>query len=632
MKILAQYALPVAAALLLIAFFTGLPYLKVCLLPGEEPLPERPGAGGAARRRECLALALLTLVYAAAAFTNLGNTSSPETFESMGGKSALIHLEGPSPSRILLYAGVSTGAYDIEYSEDGETFLPASAFQQDYVAVLKWHVLTPEPDLRARVVRLTCTEGNPYLGEIAFLDQSGDPIPVVSELPALCDEQGTVPASQNYKNSTYFDEIYHVRTAWEHLHNIWPYEISHPPLGKLILSLGITLLGMTPFGWRFMGTLFGGLMLPVMYLRLRRIFGGRAVPFLGTLLFATDFMHYTQTRIATIDTYAVFFILWMYLFMYVYVSREDKRALALSGLFFGLGAASKWTCIYAGAGLAVIWALHWAGRFLALRPAAAEEAEPILTTDTEPVPVSETDAAAGAASAPAVEPGPDVWELLHSFFGNCLFCVVFFVLLPLLIYLLAYIPYGKAMPAHSLGEYLRMVWDNQTFMFTYHAGVHAEHPYSSRWYQWVLNIRPILYYLEYFDDGTRSSICAFLNPAVCWGGLLSLFVLVYTALFRRDRKAAFILLGYLAQLLPWVFITRTTFEYHYFPSSVFLILAICYVFRLMQLNKPTWARYAVPFAVVNVLLFCLFFPALGGLPVDNALASRLMGWLPTWPL
>ena len=174
--------------------------------------------------------------------------------------------------------------------------------------------------------------------------------------------------------------------------------------------------------------------------------------------------------------------------------------------------------------------------------------------------------------------------------------------------------------------------DNQSFMFNYHVGVVAEHPYSSRWYQWVLDIRPILYYLHYFDDGTRSSICAFVNPALCWGGLLSLFVLIYTAIFRRDRKAAFILIGYLAQLLPWIFIRRLTFEYHYFPASVFLVLALCYVFSLLRDNRRGWLRYAVPFTCASLLLFLLFFPALSGKPVDSATASKIMHWLPTWPL
>ena len=72
-------------------------------------------------------------------------------------------------------------------------------------------------------------------------------------------------------------------------------------MGKEILSVGILLFGMTPFGWRFSGTLTGVLMLPLMYRFLRRFFGGERVPFLGTVLLAAGFMHYTQTRIATIS-------------------------------------------------------------------------------------------------------------------------------------------------------------------------------------------------------------------------------------------------------------------------------------------------------------------------------------------
>ena len=91
-----------------------------------------------------------------------------------------------------------------------------------------------------------------------------------------------------------------------------PYENTHPTLGKLIISVGIRIFGMNPFGWRFMGTLFGVLMLPALYHFLKRLFGSTFLCTAGTVLFAFDFMHYVQTRIATIDTYAVFFIILMY--------------------------------------------------------------------------------------------------------------------------------------------------------------------------------------------------------------------------------------------------------------------------------------------------------------------------------
>lgn len=167
------------------------------------------------------------------------------------------------------------------------------------------------------------------------------------------------PAASTYYNSTYFDEIYHARTAYEHLRGVYPYEVSHPPLGKEILSLGIVLFGMTPLGWRCMGALFGVAMLPLMWDLLRRMFRDDRVALCGTALLAFDFMHLTQTRIATIDSFATLFILLMYLFLYRYFTEGKLRHLAACGVTFGIGAATKWTCLYAGAGLGVLWALHW---------------------------------------------------------------------------------------------------------------------------------------------------------------------------------------------------------------------------------------------------------------------------------
>ena len=83
---------------------------------------------------------------------------------------------------------------------------------------------------------------------------------------------------------------------------------------------------------------------------LRYILLAAAITLTLTLL-AFDFMHLTQTRIATIDSFATFFILLMYLFLYRYFTEGRLRHLAACGVTFGIGAATKWTCLYAGAGL-----------------------------------------------------------------------------------------------------------------------------------------------------------------------------------------------------------------------------------------------------------------------------------------
>lgn len=579
MEIIAEYSLPILAALLLIIFYLGLPDLQRCTL-------DRPG-GHRLDRVDAAIMAGISLAYACVAFLNLGDTQAPESFVNMEQRSAIVELEESGTRELMLYSGVGIGDYTLEFSTDGENYSPLTSFSQTHGEVLKWNKVELEGGLPTGYLRISAT-GNVWLGELVARDGEGNIISASSNEAALTDEQELCPAEQTFMNSSYFDEIYHARTAWENLNGVYPYEITHPPLGKEIIALGITIFGMTPFGWRFSGTFLGVLMLPLMYVFLKKLFGGRTAPAAGTLVFAADFMHFVQTRIATIDTYAVFFILLMYLFMYLFFTENKLRYLALSGLFFGLGAASKWTCLYAGAGLALIWAWYWI---------------------------------------------KNARRGIRAFLKNCGFCLVFFVLLPCTIYYLSYIPYAQArggLPLFSM-DYLKMVLDNQEYMFNYHSTIEATHPYSSRWYQWIFDIRPILYYLQYLPEGMRSSFGAFVNPALCWGGFIGLFALGYLAIGRRDQKAAFILLGYLAQLLPWVFVSRLTFEYHYFPCTVFLVLTMGYIFRLMELNCRRGKTYAWSFAFGCLALFALFYPALSGAPVDNAAATKLLGWLPSWP-
>ncbi len=598
-----SYFFSILAAVLITLFYLGLPELKTCPLPTAAPREKRRGA-----LRERAAIALLTLAYACLAFFRLGDAAAPQTFRAFDGDSLTLELAESAPvARAELYAGIVPGSYTLELSPDGELWLPAADFDQTYVALLKWHELSLEPTAATRFLRVTGWNGA-ELGELALFDDAGRRLAWATASP-LTDEQPLVPDEPDYLNSSYFDEIYHARTAEEHLRAMRPYEISHPPLGKLLIALGVRLFGLTPFGWRFMGALCGVLMLPALWWFARRLFGGRLVPGCCAALLAADFMHFTQTRIATIDSYPVLFILLMYGFMWLWLTEGRRRDLALAGVFFGLGAASKWICFYAGLGLGLAWLCRWIGAFVDSE-SGNRNAE------------SKPKAASSQGEA-----------LLPAFLKNVGFCLVFFVLVPGVIYCLSYLPYAAPNGVKPFtGAYFRLVWDNQLSMFRYHAGVDATHPYASRWYQWMLDIRPILYYLHYFPDGTRSSFGAWVNPILCWAGLLALFVLAYAAIFRRDRRAAFLLLGYAAQLAPWLFIRRITFEYHYFACAVFLVLALGYVFALLrEAREPLWRARVLGLVALSAAVFALFYPALSGARVDNEAATRLLKWLPTWP-
>ena len=176
-------------------------------------------------KRDSLIILIITACYALTAFLNLGTTESPESFCRFGerGQYALIELKEPEGiSAISYFTGIHTGNYYVQFSEDGENFTDVGILEQGYADLLKWKRLdTMEYAGSTRYVRLIADD-EIWLGEIALYDLDG--IEIGTEkliIPDGCiplfDERETVPDKSTYLNSSYFDEIYHVRTAYEHL-------------------------------------------------------------------------------------------------------------------------------------------------------------------------------------------------------------------------------------------------------------------------------------------------------------------------------------------------------------------------------------------------------------------------------
>ncbi len=670
-------------------------------------------------RRDALFALLLTVVYAVAAFSNLGDTTAPQSFYRFTKDEPSLTIDLGEPravSRIFYYTGsfhdpsASSGGfqgYYLSVSSDGEEWADCGVLKQVHSNTFHWvdEALTPdedEPDVgltSVRYIRLLVRYTPMELGEVCILDPDGNVIPADGfsaepSAPELFDEQGLKPDAPDYMNSMYFDEIYHARTAREFLLSDPVYENTHPPLGKSILSLGILLFGMTPFGWRFMGTLFGVLMVPFVYVLLKNLFGKTWLSVCGTLMASFEFMHFVQTRIATIDTYGLFFTILMYFFMYRFLAagydapaRSRLVPLALCGLSFGLGIASKWTAFYAAAGLVVLY---------------------LIGAVTEGIRLCRE----GRAR-----------EYLKKLSAVLAVSVLFFIVAAGAIYYFSYIPFAAG---NGREMSFATVWNNQVSMWNYHSGLEATHTYQSSWWQWMLDGRPILYYRssEYAADGSISAIRSFASfntPLISWAGLaaiISLIAALYRGADRRIRFAGafcgifaaagfagqvasfiasgftlfsdrlcsyifavavvaavalpflsrtraetrsrdlFIIVGTLAQLLPWIPVTRCTFAYHYFPTSFFLTLALCAVFdrwdeaassraaaipqtdgaaavsgvRGKWLTVSEGRRAAMLFTAAVLLLFVLFYPYLSGVTAPTWYYKAFIGWFPSWPI
>ena len=99
----------------------------------------------------------------------------------------------------------------------------------------------------------------------------------------------------------------------------------------------------------------------------------------------------------------------------------------------------------------------------------------------------------------------------------------------------------------------------------------------------------------------------------------------------RSPQALFIVMGYLSQLVPWMFIGRTTFEYHYIPTTLFLVLAISLLFDGLIERSRRWKNGVYGLTALAVGLYIAFYPVLVGLMVPTWYTSSFLKWFPSWP-
>lgn len=542
--------------------------------------PPVPAAQPKWSRKELLAMLALTAATAVLSFTYLGSRTAPQN-PLDATDTTLTETVTPQGDAISLwvYPGISFGGSMTVADAQGNILFEK---ELTYATCFSW----TSNDLNVPAGQeLTVTVDNAQLFELAFRDADGNLVPVTGG-GALFDEQDAVPEVISQLNSMYFDEIYHGRTGYEQLHRMVVYETTHPPLGKDFIMMGIALFGMTAFGWRFAGTLFGVLLVPLAWCFVRRLTRRPWAAAMAGVLLSLDFMRFSQSRIATIDIYGTFFILLGAYFMLWYCQQvltvgvnKSILPMFLGGLAFGLGCASKWTGIYAGAGLAVLYLGVLYARWRQNQPGFAA-------------------------------------EFRTAFLGG----VAFYVVLPVCIYVASYLPYWWRNPDFTLGD----VWQCQLSMFNYHSTLVATHPFESRWYTWLLGLRPVWYYSNsHLPAGMKGSIAGMAGPVIWLGGLLALLRLLWRQVSGRgSRQGAGVLILYGTQLIPWMMVTRCTFLYHYFPSSIFCLAAIALVLAMAQ-NQRLAKRLGAVLCVTALVLFVWYYPALSGLPIPTWRADLL---------
>lgn len=571
----------------------------------------------------------LTLFYALFGFYRLGSRNVPESgwYAENPQESVVLDLGSVQEVR-QLYA--YTGWIDrrqsdhevrreltVECSSDGAAWeLLEESFTLEHV--FNWEVYR-EFSTPCRYIRLTCDDGRFYVNEAALFGESeverySFTVTESQNETAAClaDEQDRVTYAFSYYETAYFDEIYHPRTAYEYITHRYPYENTHPPLGKIFIACGMLLFGVNPFGWRFFGTLCGVLMVPLAYIMGKKMLKRTRYAFMTAFVFCFDFMHLAQTRLATIDSYTVLFVMGMYLFMFLYMEKNFFEVgvkktlwpLLGSGVCFGLGAATKWQGIYAGFGLAVLFFYTLFCRYREYKQAEKELYQPgrkkILT---------------------------DFYPMARQ---TVLAGFLFFVAVPGVIYFLSYIP---AMCSETTG--LSFFFTNQSSMLRYHTGLKSTHPYSSSWWQWPLDYKPLYAYNadhHLVPQTICTGITSFGNPAVWWLTIPVVLWGVIRLLKKKkpmDKGILAAVTGFLSLYAPWIFVKRTTYIYHFFPCVIFVVLLIMFFFK--ERKSRFWHRTEWVYMAVVFVLFVMFYPVLTGMPVP-AWYAYMLRWIPGWVL
>jgi dolichyl-phosphate-mannose-protein mannosyltransferase len=185
-----------------------------------------------------------------------------------------------------------------------------------------------------------------------------------------------------------------------------------------------------------------------------------------------------------------------------------------------------------------------------------------------------------------------------------------FVLLPVAIYVLSYVPWMQQ------GHHVRELPALQHAIWRYHADLRAEHPYFSKWYTWPWLYRPTWYHFKQQDDVIRG-IVAIGNPALWWASVpVSLWAIVSGVRARCPRRL-FSGLGFACLYLPWGLSPRTLNYSHYlFEAIPYACLSLAF---LLDQNWDFWDHpWSFPvsrgYLILVVLVFLFFLPFLMGLP------------------
>jgi dolichyl-phosphate-mannose-protein mannosyltransferase len=421
----------------------------------------------------------------------------------------------------------------------------------------------------------------------------------------------------------------------------------HPPLGKWAIGLGELVAGTGAVGWRFSAAMAGTLTVVLLAWLVFLLWRSVVWTYVAGVLLATEGLHFVQSRTSMLDVFLALWVLLGFVFLVLDCRWIQRRTLPVAGApsLMGRGESPPSPLPSRQGGVAV----------------ATAEAPVVVAERPLPSPIRPWRLAAGAAFGAGVatkwsglaplagaivlsliwertrrrNAGQDapLWRaLVQESFG----IVLALLFLPVIVYVLSW-----------AGHFVWLGWSpvewarHQGAMISYHRDLDTIqngkpiHPYLSDAWQWIVMARPVVYFYEE-TGGTREEIIGMGNPVVFWASVVAIPYAAVMWCRRRDWIAGLVVVGIVAQYLPWFLIPRPQFFFYMTPVVPFLVLAIVYLLRGLSRahveeiegedirSARPWAPVVVLVVALAVGAFAFFWPVLVGAPLsDSAWESRI---------
>ncbi len=373
-----------------------------------------------------------------------------------------------------------------------------------------------------------------------------------------------------------FDEIYFPVDAAKDLRQpAESYFDPEPPLAKLLMAPPIAFFGFNSWTWRLSTTIFGSLLVGMMYLVALRLRRDRFFALVTALFICFDGLAFVESRTGVIDIIAIFFVA---LFYYIFLLHWQARTRA------------QWrTTLYVMAGVA---GLAFAAKLTALAPLVVAGGL-IVMRGIAPylagfIPWLRRIAGPGRAEATmwrhAAGPRAILHYALAELIALAIFAasfsryetiqhtdVYFFTGCNPAVSGLPGTPVTLNVPVMKVGsvtvpnpvEAIDNIVQITAASLRYHAEECHSHPYSSLWLTWPIMEHPVLFYASSQpNNGAVSEITDMGNPAIWWLGILALLFCVWRLTRGPNWWRLLVALIGLGSLVAMIIIYQSAVRFH----------------------------------------------------------------------